>query len=242
MNRKKEPAVPPAQNPSVKELADALAAIGRQQVAELRKAKRKAKRSERAQMRPAAASLFKRLFESKGNEAEAYLDLLPDSGDVVLVTLKAHLVAEETLFGIVKRKLANPEQLEDARLRFPQLVHLARGLLPLDTTGNPWEGLLKLNALRNALAHNLKPRDVSTRVHDLVGSATLNGDIPLLPTTQSEADLVKYCLACLLAGLHALDRFDVLFSAAKRLSQQPAGDSPTPKTRRRRQPRSTHQV
>ena len=92
-------------------------------------------------------------YEERSNR---YLQLLPDTDDLILVTLKGHLVVEEILHAIVKSHCSFPEHLEDTRLSFLQLANLTKALINLPTTSKSvFPAILKLNKLRNHLAHNL---------------------------------------------------------------------------------------
>jgi len=91
----------------------------------------------------------------------------PIDNDPIYLVLKAHLVAEETLYGFLEKKMASPKHLVNARLSFSQSLALARAIHVLsnaDWWG--WIALEKLNSLRNLLAHNLEPQNTQQRVID----------------------------------------------------------------------------
>ena len=165
-------------------------------------------------------------LEAMGAQAEEYLSMLPDSGDVLLVILKGHLIAEELLNAIVSRHFPNPKYLIEARLKFSQLVKIARGLSPEFEESQVWVSLSRLNALRNALAHNLRPSDISKKIQELVQSATESGEIPIPPGTALDGDLVKYCMGPIIAGLHMIERTHTLLNA---VLQANTDQNPAPK-------------
>lgn len=93
--------------------------------------------------------------------------LNPTASDPTYLVLKAHLLAEEVLYSFVQQQSHRPNHLENARLSFAQLLALCRALHKYsndDWWG--WGGLKKLNALRNLLAHNLEPKDLTKQVVD----------------------------------------------------------------------------
>lgn len=93
--------------------------------------------------------------------------LKPSSEDPTFLVLKAHLLAEETLFRFIERQAHQPEFLSDARLGFAQLVAISKSFHRY--SGKDWWGwtaLKKLNKLRNLLAHNLEPKDLKEQIVD----------------------------------------------------------------------------
>jgi hypothetical protein len=83
-------------------------------------------------------------------------------GDLSLIILKGHLLIEELLYVIVKGGVKHPESVEDARLRFSQLAHLARAITYEDRLRPVWDAILAINTLRNMFAHDL----YTTRLED----------------------------------------------------------------------------
>jgi len=77
--------------------------------------------------------------------------------DEALIILKGHLIAEEMLNLLLASLVRSPEALAQLNLRFPQRVWLVQALFPpaSDLHRNGWQLVLKLNELRNALAHSL---------------------------------------------------------------------------------------
>lgn len=109
-----------------------------------------------------------------------YESLMPDTDDLTLMVLKGHLVIEEQLFLIAQQYCALPEHLEKVRLSFAQLSNLVRALTGSNILETTWSAISKLNGLRNALAHQLEPEDVSQAIDDLyrqsqAGSEPLEG-------------------------------------------------------------------
>jgi len=101
---------------------------------------------------------------------QRFLKLLPHGKDLDLVILKAHLLIEEQLRQLISERLKNPTSLDDARLEFHQCILLAQALFQPDFQSWLWTSLVKLNKIRNAIAHNLKPKGLSDRIGDLIQS------------------------------------------------------------------------
>ena len=81
--------------------------------------------------------------------------MMPDTNDITLITLKGHLIIEEVLYEILKSHCTFPKYLEKTKLSFAQLANLTRSLINLPLQEIVFPAILKLNSLRNNLAHNL---------------------------------------------------------------------------------------
>lgn len=79
-------------------------------------------------------------------------DDMVDQAEPVLVIVKTHLCIEAFLFEIVAQRVAFPAHLPD-RIAFHALVGFAIALGGVPEEAK--EALLKINAFRNRLAHNL---------------------------------------------------------------------------------------
>lgn len=88
--------------------------------------------------------------------------------DSILFTIKGHLIVEENLRDLVGLHFLNPEFLRQGNFGFNQILSIAKAIFfdiskqDVDIT-SVWEALHAINALRNALAHQLEPDDVSHR-------------------------------------------------------------------------------
>lgn len=72
----------------------------------------------------------------------------------VIVTLKGHLLLEERLTSAIEKFVFHPEHL-DARFTFFHKLSLARSMSTDEHKNGMWDVILKINSLRNALAHRL---------------------------------------------------------------------------------------
>jgi hypothetical protein len=69
--------------------------------------------------------------------------------------LKGHLLIEEGLWNIIAASVSHPHHLLGIRLEFSRKVALARSMSPAAADPHGWELILKLNKVRNSLAHSL---------------------------------------------------------------------------------------
>jgi len=97
------------------------------------------------------------------DRADAHLNKISDP---VLLLLKGHLIVEESLRSLVASNVKNPEFLKQANLSFSQILNIAKAMF-FDQTNDPtditkvWDAFVALNSIRNALAHELEPKDIS---------------------------------------------------------------------------------
>ena len=86
-----------------------------------------------------------------------FLATLPHGKDIELVLLKGHLLIEEQVRLLLHRRLRNPAVLQESNssLETHQAIQLARAFFPPDHLPEVWKAVLKLNKLRNDIAHNL---------------------------------------------------------------------------------------
>lgn len=107
-----------------------------------------------------------RLLERDRNQLNKLISVMKSKADdPTYLVLKAHLLAEETLYRFIESQTYRPEFLSDARIGFPQLIALSRSFHRYskeDWWG--WTALKKLNSLRNLLAHHLEPKDLRDRI------------------------------------------------------------------------------
>jgi len=89
----------------------------------------------------------------------------PAEKEPTLLVLKAHLLAEESLYSFIERIAFRPQLVSDARLSFAQLLTLARAFHVYSADDWwCWSALQKLNSLRNHLAHNFTPNNLDKRI------------------------------------------------------------------------------
>jgi hypothetical protein len=99
-------------------------------------------------------------------EAFSRFDSILDDaeGDLTLTVLKGHLLIEEQLRALLIAASKSPAAIDEANLRFSQMLSLVKALYNDDSLTRIWNAIKALNSLRNQLAHRLEPRDVERRV------------------------------------------------------------------------------
>lgn len=108
-------------------------------------------------------------YLSERRRLKRLLEKLPLGGTPDLVVLKGHLLLEEVLLDILKSAFRrHPQGIRDARLRFPQIASLVRGLVDDPKLDWLWLALDKINQLRNDLAHRLEPQQFERLAAELV--------------------------------------------------------------------------
>ena len=138
-----------------------------------------------------------------------FLATLPHGKDTELVLLKGHLLIEEQIRLIVRRRLRNPDVLAEAnsRLDTHQAIQLARAFFPPDHIPEIWSAAVKLNKLRNDIAHNLWSKE---------------------PLADKVAAWVKVVPSTLTGGPDAQQNFELalwtLFEAVSSLVDQPSAE------------------
>jgi len=99
-----------------------------------------------------------------------FLNVLPHGKDTELVLLKGHLLIEEQINKIIAERLKNPDALKDARITSYQAICLAKSFFPLDFKPWLWDALLKLNLIRNKVAHNIEGNGINDRIEHFVNT------------------------------------------------------------------------
>jgi hypothetical protein len=99
---------------------------------------------------------------------------LENVSDLTMMVLKGHLLIEQALYSAIKALVPHPTFIDSARFRFPQLVDLARALLPANKDEKRakleammWDAFAALNTIRNKIAHDLEPSDLQALLRRL---------------------------------------------------------------------------
>lgn len=106
-----------------------------------------------------------------------FITTLPKGKDTELVLLKGHLLIEEQVRALIDHRLRNPDVLREANSRFDthKAIQLARAFFPPDHLLGVWDSVLKLNKLRNDIAHNLWPKSaLADKIDSWVKTAPVN--------------------------------------------------------------------
>lgn len=84
------------------------------------------------------------------------------------IILKGHLLVEEALEVIIGKFVFHPEFVEEASLRFPQKINIARSMSLDEHNNEMWQLGLALNSVRNELAHSLKSEKRQRKTQALI--------------------------------------------------------------------------
>lgn len=72
-----------------------------------------------------------------------------------LYIIRGHLLIEQRLRELINLKAKKPNALIDARLTFNQVLCIAKALYWKSGSERLWEGIVKLNNIRNSLSHKV---------------------------------------------------------------------------------------
>jgi hypothetical protein len=148
------------------------------------------------------------LSDPKTNEdrLDAFLDrviehLPKDIDDPILVVLKGHLLSEEIMHSLMKKKLPHPEYIVSARMTYSQTVSLCQAISDDERHDKwVWNGLKKLNNIRNHYSHSLEPTNIRKKELEFIGYVKTNSRLKPTAGTTELASAVLY----LLSGLFAI--------------------------------------
>lgn len=104
------------------------------------------------------------LSELLGEAFEEFAEHVGTLDELTLMVLRGHLVLEQTLDQILEQFAFNFEWLDEANLRFYQKVQAARAFSLDEAENDVWDLILKINSLRNQLAHSLEPEKRKAKV------------------------------------------------------------------------------
>lgn len=98
-----------------------------------------------------------------------FLERLPHGNDVDLVILKAHLLIEEQVNAIIRERLRSPVALLDEdRFESFYRIRLAQAFFEPDHLPWLWDAVIRLNKLRNRVAHSLEPKGRDSIMQNIV--------------------------------------------------------------------------
>jgi hypothetical protein len=131
-----------------------------------------------------------------------------NTDDAILIVLKGHLLIEIHLGLLAEEVFPHLEYLDKARLTFFQLAHVVRASVPERSDDLCWELILKLNSLRNDLAHRLRSParqskvaellDLTSRVQPYAQGILDRSDETSLSDAERLRNSITYCEAFLL--------------------------------------------
>ena len=126
--------------------------------------------------------------------------------DEVLIILKWHLIVEEGLNRYLDINLKSSKYLDQARFSFHQKLCLVRSLNDSSEVDDMiWDQYVKLNSIRNKIAHNLEPNNIKELIKQFNESVVR----PYTEDEYDEANLsdiekLRTSIACLCGQLSGL--------------------------------------
>jgi hypothetical protein len=99
---------------------------------------------------------------------------LPQQNDLTLIVLKSHLLIEQQMMDVVRKRAPADEVKKIERLKFFPLTRVTRALIEREAVAEDrwdddwWEAIDLLNTLRNRLAHRLEAADAKTLAEQFV--------------------------------------------------------------------------
>jgi hypothetical protein len=139
------------------------------------------------------------IADSHKEKSLKFMELLPDTEDLTLITLKGHLIVEEILYFIVLKHCTFPKYLDEARLSFAQLTNLAKAMINIPLHECAFPAISKLNKLRNNLAHNIESEKAEALAKEFISLCkTTNADGKTIPQQ------VKSSICYILGSLSAI--------------------------------------
>ncbi|MCP5306762.1 MAG: hypothetical protein H6953_15060 [Chromatiaceae bacterium] len=141
---------------------------------------------------------------------ERSMEHVPDGDtDHSLVILKAHLLSEEVLCEFIYGRLPHAERLhlERSHWSFSNKRELAMACSEVHAESNwVWEGLRRLNRLRNLYGHQLEPDDIEAQKGNFVSFIEESVPEQLL----YEEVTLRRAAELLLFGLYSICKFPYL--------------------------------
>lgn len=145
---------------------------------------------------PSYLKKYTKMYEKELNEHD----------QLQLAVLKGHLIIEAALENILSLIFFHPEYVLKGRFTFMQKVQLARAYGLRKDTNSVWDLILKVNEVRNEVAHNLIGEKRKTKLNQLreifLAEATetmradLEKDGTLLKDLPDETVALYSCLLC----------------------------------------------
>lgn len=89
------------------------------------------------------------------NAIEKFEKILMPIEDIELILLKGHLLMEEAITDLLRCHMEYPSQFKDLRLSFEQKTRLLLCFERSHITDNDRSSILKVNSIRNKLAHKV---------------------------------------------------------------------------------------
>jgi hypothetical protein len=96
---------------------------------------------------------------------ERYRQALLTIAPLTLMVLRAHFDVEQALDRFIERVLYHPEHVRN--FRFSDKIRLVRACSPVGEEAPDWQVILKLNELRNEIAHRKRKQALTSKLNAL---------------------------------------------------------------------------
>ena len=96
---------------------------------------------------------------------------LPDEYDLTLTLLKGHLIVEEEINELLELIVPRPEHLSNARFGFIQRLRVLQTVCAAEALDRTVPAIKILNNARNALAHQLEPKEFDKLIQNFNNAA-----------------------------------------------------------------------
>lgn len=122
---------------------------------------------------------FEKIHKESGDSFIRLIKHWPENeSDKRLKILIAHLAIEELAWKQLKKKLTNPEAVEEANLTCYQLICLLEAL-HIKTEQKLWLATRKLNKIRNDMAYQLNPEGIEDKIAEFIQFVKTELEMPL---------------------------------------------------------------
>lgn len=152
--------------------------------------------------------MTKQKGSSKGSSIDVkplihLLKFLPQR-DVTLIILKGHLLIEEQLVSLLKGSLKYPAALRETRFSFVHRLYFIKAMHYSVKNRWLWRSIAGLNALRNQLAHKLKPAKLNSKIDHFLQS--VEGCPGLNDKNESVESRLRHALIFLCGALQIIQK------------------------------------
>ncbi|MDH4099992.1 MAG: hypothetical protein OEV28_05400 [Nitrospirota bacterium] len=136
-----------------------------------------------------------------------YLSLVQQPGELELLILRAHMLAEELLHELIGKKLVAVQHFNLERITFCQSLSLAKAMYWREEDEWLWECLVLLNGARNHMAHKILKREDEKvlrkidRMDELIGK---NSGVPIPSKLAPSVQRIHWRLASLYSCMSRL--------------------------------------
>ncbi|MDF1997582.1 hypothetical protein [Peribacillus frigoritolerans] len=127
-----------------------------------------------------------------------------NSPDLLNVILRGHLYIEAKIIELLENRFTHPEEFKMSDINYPNKINLCVALGIIDRSET--KAYLKLNKLRNTMAHQLQPSQIEKEIGDIISSLS-NEQRKLYKTNKIEDGLLynlRKALAVLFVDLNAI--------------------------------------